>query len=120
MDMFAAKARRLSRRDAERPPALCAAAAVRAALLVVPLLALGACATPRLEAADLEPGISEDAMMRLSAMAAPYQDLRSVELRSEDGCYWYRHVGPVETTMLPLRTTEGSAICTGRAAPAAV
>jgi hypothetical protein len=30
----------------------------------------------------------------------------------EDGCYWYRYVGPVETTYLPLRTIEGRPICT--------
>jgi hypothetical protein len=46
------------------------------------------------------------------AMAAPNQDLTTVQLREEDGCYWYRHVGPVETTMLPLRSREGRPICT--------
>lgn len=46
------------------------------------------------------------------AMAAPNQDLRSVVLKPEDGCYWYRHVGVVETTMLPLRNKAGRPICT--------
>ena len=46
------------------------------------------------------------------AMAGPNQDLSSVQLKEEDGCYWYRYVGPVETTMLPLRTDQGSPICT--------
>jgi len=46
------------------------------------------------------------------AMAAPYQDLEAVRLLPEDGCYWYQHVGPVETTMLPLRTVRGNKICT--------
>lgn len=46
------------------------------------------------------------------ALAAPNQDLKSVQLREADGCYWYRHVGPVETTMLPLRSAEGRPICT--------
>lgn len=46
------------------------------------------------------------------AMAAPNQDLRSVILRPEDGCYWYQHVGVVETTLLPLRTKAGNPICT--------
>lgn len=45
-------------------------------------------------------------------IAAPYQDLSAVRIMPEDGCYWYRHEGPVETTYLPLRTTEGRPICT--------
>ena len=45
------------------------------------------------------------------ALAAPYQDLTTARLRPEDGCYWYSHRGPVETTELPLRTPEGSPIC---------
>ena len=44
-------------------------------------------------------------------MAAPYQDLTAVRIDPEDGCYVYRHVGPVETTYLPLRTNEGRPIC---------
>lgn len=46
------------------------------------------------------------------AMAAPNQDLSSVRIKEEDGCYWYRHSGPVETTLLPLRNKAGSPICT--------
>nr|WP_238547871.1 hypothetical protein [Meridianimarinicoccus roseus] len=45
-------------------------------------------------------------------IAAPYQDLATARLRTEDGCYWYLHSGPVETTLLPLRTVEGRPICT--------
>ncbi len=45
-------------------------------------------------------------------MAAPGQDLGSARLRPEDGCYWYLHRGPVETTLLPLRTPGGNPICT--------
>lgn len=45
------------------------------------------------------------------ALAAPWQDLASARLRPEDGCYWYEHAGPVETTLLPLRTAEGRPIC---------
>ncbi|MGS4947533.1 hypothetical protein ACVDG3_18815 [Meridianimarinicoccus sp. RP-17] len=85
-------------------------------LLLGSMLALGACAVPATETADAETTISTDVMTQLSAMAAPYQDLQSVRLRSEDGCYWYRHVGPVETTMLPLRTADGRPICTQRVA----
>ena len=46
------------------------------------------------------------------AIADPYQDLTSVKLEPSDGCYVYRHVGPVETTFLPLRSVTGRPICT--------
>ncbi len=45
-------------------------------------------------------------------MAAPYQDLEAVKLEPSTGCFVYRHVGPVETTFLPLRTRDGRPICT--------
>lgn len=45
------------------------------------------------------------------ARAAPWQDLTSAALLPADNCYWYLHQGPVETTMLPLRTVEGRPIC---------
>jgi hypothetical protein len=48
----------------------------------------------------------------VQAIAAPNQDLEHVRIDPLDGCYTYRHVGPVETTYLPLRTAEGSPICT--------
>lgn len=43
--------------------------------------------------------------------AAPYQDLSVVKL-DQNGCYAYRYAGPVETTFLPVRTTDGRRICT--------
>ena len=45
------------------------------------------------------------------AIAAPYQDLTAVRINPEDNCYEYRHVGPVETTFLPLRAKNGRPIC---------
>ncbi|MEI4234759.1 hypothetical protein [Roseovarius sp. D22-M7] len=45
------------------------------------------------------------------ALAAPYQDVATARLLPRDGCYWYRHEGPVETTLLPLRTADGRPIC---------
>ncbi|MDA5095884.1 hypothetical protein O2N63_17475 [Aliiroseovarius sp. KMU-50] len=45
-------------------------------------------------------------------IAAPYQDLTAVRIDPEDGCYVYRHAGPVETTFLPLRSVRGRPICT--------
>ena len=46
------------------------------------------------------------------AIAAPYQDLNAVRIDPADGCYVYSHAGPVETTLLPLRTVNGQPICT--------
>lgn len=91
----------------------------KATLLFAGLLTLGACTIPVGQTPQPEPGISDEMMAHLSAMAAPYQNVQTVELRPQDGCYWYRHVGPVETTMLPLRTPEGRPICTERGAQAA-
>ncbi len=55
----------------------------------------------------------------VAQMAAPYQDLTAVRLDPANGCFVYRHAGPVETTMLPLRTQDGRPICTAKAeAPA--
>jgi hypothetical protein len=48
------------------------------------------------------------------AMAGPDQDVATARLVPEDGCYWYEHSGPVETTLLPLRTANGNRICTPR------
>ncbi len=47
----------------------------------------------------------------LVAIAAPHQDLTTVRINPEDGCYEYRHVGPVETTYLPLRAKAGNPLC---------
>ena len=46
------------------------------------------------------------------AIAAPYQDLTTVKIEPTDGCYVYQHIGPVETTFLPLRSVNGRPICT--------
>ncbi len=47
----------------------------------------------------------------VQALAAPGQNLATVRLREEDGCYWYLYDGPVESTLLPLRSAEGRPIC---------
>jgi hypothetical protein len=78
-----------------------------AALTALPLLA--ACAAPQ------DPTEGGAVPEQVTALAAPYQDLSTARLR-EDGCYWYLHSGPVEATLLPLRTREGRPICTGPAA----
>jgi hypothetical protein len=64
-------------------------------LLSIALLALGACTVPISQATDKSTGFIKEL---------------------PDGCYWYRHIGPVETTMLPLLTVEGRPICTQVAA----
>lgn len=50
----------------------------------------------------------------VSVLAAPGQNLTTARLRSEDNCYWYEHSGPVETTLLPLRSAGGNPICVAR------
>lgn len=49
-------------------------------------------------------------------LAASGQDLSRVALVEDDNCYWYAHDGPVETTLLPLRTNDGRPICVRQAA----
>ena len=84
----------------------------RPTLLSVALLVLGACSVPVTPATDKATGFIKELPEGVAMIAAPYQNLQEVILKPEDGCYWYRHVGPVETTMLPLRTIEGRPVCT--------
>ena len=60
----------------------------------------------------MSPGAAGDLPDVVVAIAAPNQDLQTARLRPEDGCYWYLHAGPVETTLIPLRTAEDRPICT--------
>ena len=55
-------------------------------------------------------GFMRDVPEEVAAMAAPNQNLATVRLM-DDGCYWYQHAGPVETTMIPLRSKRGRPIC---------
>lgn len=91
-------------------------------MLAIGLLALTACDEVAQSGADGGPFISP-LPERIVAMADPKQDLNAVKVDPVDGCLVYRHVGPVETTFLPLRTREGRPICTQQvqeaAAPAA-
>ena len=79
------------------------------------LLALGACVAPMPPEPDpaTETGFITNLPEQVIALAAPDQNLQAVRIM-DDGCYWYEHAGPVETTMLPLRTPSGSPICTAR------
>jgi hypothetical protein len=83
----------------------------RPILLGITLLALGACTAP-MKQTDKSTGFIKELPEGVALIAAPYQNLQEVVLKPEDGCYWYRHYGQVETTMLPLRTVEGRPICT--------
>lgn len=77
----------------------------------VALLSLGACAASTVRAPDQSQAAAGQVPAHVLTLAAPYQDLQTVWLNPEDGCYWYRHSGQVETTMLPLRTGAGKVIC---------
>lgn len=91
----------------------------RSICLAIGFLALGACTVPINQATDKTTGFLKELPEGVAVIAAPYQNLQEVILKPEDGCYWYRHVGPVETTMLPLRSVRGRPICTGAAAKTA-
>ena len=45
------------------------------------------------------------------ALGAPGQDVSTARIEP-DGCYWYLHRGPVESTYIPLLTREQRMICT--------
>ncbi|WP_321363214.1 hypothetical protein [uncultured Celeribacter sp.] len=76
-------------------------------LLVGGLLALAGCEAPL-----TTEGYLKEVPEGLAEVAAPNQNLAAVQINPEDGCYWYRHEGPVETTLLPLRAKNGRPICT--------
>lgn len=82
--------------------------------IVAAALMLGACSASVTDAPDTaQIGQLPEAV---AAMSAPDQDLQSARLLPQDGCYWYLRAGPVETTLLPLRTARGNQICTAPAA----
>ena len=83
----------------------------RAVVATVALFSLGACAAPTIRTSDQSQAAVGQVPAQVLALAGPYQDLQTVWLNPEDGCYWYRHGGQVETTMLPLRTGAGKVIC---------
>lgn len=82
----------------------------RVAISAAAALLLAACDAP-VDAGRESGGASRAVPDAVRELAAPHQDLSTARVREEDGCYWYRHVGPVETTLLPLRTADGRPIC---------
>ena len=71
--------------------------------LIVSLAALAGCQSAG--------GFVAEAPEEVAALAAPNQNLSAVTVLEADNCYWYRHVGPVETTLLPLLSKRGAHIC---------
>ncbi len=87
--------------------------------LVAAMTLLAGCAAVDVAPTDADTGFLEELPEGVLAVAAPYQNLRAVRISPEDGCYWYLHDGPVESTLLPLRTTQGNPICTQAGVPPA-
>ena len=85
-----------------------------ATLMIGALVALGACAELPMTPADtaLAPAPSRGGVpQEVRDIAAPFQNVDSAVLLEEDNCYWYEHQGPVERTLLPLRSVRGNPIC---------
>ena len=80
----------------------------RYSLITLTLFAVGACETiPGTDGGRFLSPVPEGVL----SVADPRQNLEQVVLLEEDNCYWYNHTGPVETTLLPLRSTDGRTIC---------
>lgn len=80
---------------------------------------LASCAGFEGDGTDPSTGFIKELPEGVLAIAALNQDLTSVKIDPLDGCYVYRHVGPVETTFLPLRAVNGRPICSRPPEPAA-
>ncbi|WP_322892813.1 MULTISPECIES: hypothetical protein [unclassified Yoonia] len=81
-------------------------------LLLGPVMALGACTgMPMPTAGNAPDPVSTSIPQEVRDIAAPFQDLNTAVLLEQDNCYWYQHQGPVETTLLPLRSVRGAPIC---------
>lgn len=80
------------------------------ALLGLAPLVLAACVPA--DTGTTDAGFVQEIPESVMAIAAGGQDMTAVRLDPVDGCYTYRHIGPVETTFLPLRAKNGRPICT--------
>ena len=87
---------------------------LRTKLISAGVLILGACTVPVNGNDSGDTQAISNLPEEILAIAGPKQYLTSVRYRAEDGCYWYKHVGVVETVMLPLRSTSGQPICSSR------
>ncbi len=79
---------------------------------------LAACETINLGGNAPSDGFIANLPEGVIALVALGQDLTAVRIDPVDGCYVYRHAGPVETTFLPLRSKNGRPICSVAPAPA--
>lgn len=86
---------------------------IRRAPIIAAMLVLAGCSTLSMDDGDA-PNRVGSVSEAVAALAAPGQDLTTARLLPEDGCYWYEHSGPVETTLVPLRSAGGNPICTAR------
>ena len=82
------------------------------ALLACSTVLLGACVDSASMSASAPSQFISEVPEGVLSIAAGGQDLTALNVDPVDGCYVYRHVGPVETTMLPLRASNGRPICT--------
>jgi len=82
------------------------------ALLGGAAMVLSACVTSQSTDPNAPETFIEEVPESLIELAAPRQDMTTLQIDPIDGCYVYRHVGPVETTKLPLRAKNGRPICT--------
>lgn len=80
------------------------------AIGAVILLGVSACAQSNIQ----DDGFLREVPDAIVAQAGPNQNLARVALLETDGCLWYEHVGPVETTLLPLLSKGGRHMCTAR------
>ena len=76
------------------------------------LTLLAACGDLQSTSSAPSDGFIDELPEGVLSIAAPYQDLNAVRIDPTDGCFVYRHNGPVETTFLPLRSVDGRPICT--------
>lgn len=83
----------------------------RTLLLIFSTLAVSACANVVPGDAASVNGFIQELPEDVLAITAPSQDLNTVMIDPTDGCFVYRHTGPVETTFLPLRAVNGRPIC---------
>ncbi|WP_248368167.1 hypothetical protein [Aliiroseovarius sp. S1339] len=79
---------------------------------------LSACVSPEGVSGNSNTRSFAEVPENVRAIAGPGQDLSDVRINNADGCFVYRHQGPVETTYLPLRNRKGQPICAKRDEPA--
>ncbi|WP_265502506.1 MULTISPECIES: hypothetical protein [Paracoccus] len=85
----------------------------RTAVIALTLFVLAGC-TAQTTGTAVEEASPYPIPNEVVAIAGPNQDLTTARLDPADDCYWYYHVGPVETTLVPLRAANGNHICNAR------